>query len=58
MCEYIIYVCAYHDVNVPANKVGEHMDDVLLRSGFLEVSLTRTVTFLKREKRNETVTEN
>lgn len=45
------YVCGesdtYYNAHVPSNKVLEHVDDILLRSCFLEVGSTRTVTFLK-----------
>lgn len=39
----------YDNANVSSNKVLEHLDDILLRPGLLEVSSTRTVTFLEEK---------
>ena len=49
----VLISATYYDANVPFDKVLEHLDDILLRSGFLEVGSTRTVTFLEEKKRRE-----
>lgn len=39
----------YDNANVSSDKVLKHLDDILLRPGLLEVSSTRTVTFLEEK---------
>lgn len=50
MCACVCVRATYYDADVFSNKVLEHLDDILLRSGFLEVCSTRAVTFLKESQ--------
>lgn len=46
-----LQAATYYDVDIPSDKILEHLDDILLRPGFLEVCATGAVRFLERRER-------
>lgn len=47
----VCVAATYYDVDAPFHKALEHLDDILLGSGFLEVRSTCAVAFLEEEWR-------
>lgn len=52
VCVCVFVAATYYDVDAPFHKALEHLDDILLGSGFLEVRSTCAVRFLTEKLRS------